>query len=438
MKKINVGIIGLGYVGLKMLHTMSLQKNFSCFGFEKDKNKIDLLKKNKSYIDDISNKDLKKINKKNIFINTDYDQISNLDYIMICLPTPLKNKNYTSDNSYIYTPDNSYIITVFNDIFKYLKKNQTIILESTVYPGATRDIFFKRLNKKFDVGKNFFLGFSSERINPGDSGNNAPKDHKYSYTEIPKLISGVSKKCLKKIKLLYSSVFKDCIECESIEIAEFSKLYENSFRYVNIGLVNELKMIADKMGISFIKVQEAAKTKPFGFKPFFTSSGIGGHCIPVDPNFINWKAKKLQTKSKLIIAANKINDSVYKWTLKKIFHEIKKNKKDKIRILLIGLAYKKNVSDVRNSIPLKIFKKLLVNKKFDVNFHDEFIKKMIIKNEIKISTKLDKINISKNDLIIITTNHDYINYKKIFKSAKIIIDTIGAYKQLSHKKIIHA
>ena len=184
---------------------------------------------------------------------------------MICLPTPLKDKNYTSDNSYIYTPDNSYILSVFNNIFKYLKKNQTIILESTVYPGATRDIFFKRLNKKFDVGRNFFLGFSSERINPGDSGVNGPKDHKYSYTEIPKLISGVSKKCLKRIKLLYSSAFKECIECESIEIAEFSKLYENSFRYVNIGLVNELKMIADKMGIEFYQSTGSSKNKTFWF-----------------------------------------------------------------------------------------------------------------------------------------------------------------------------
>jgi UDP-N-acetyl-D-glucosamine dehydrogenase len=430
MKKINVGIIGLGYVGLKMLHTMSLQKNLSCFGFEKDKKKIDLIKKNKSYIEDISNQDIKKINKKNIFINTDYDQISNLDYIMICLPTPLKSKNYT--------PDNSFILSTFNNIYKYLKRNQTIILESTVYPGATRDIFFKRLNKKFDVGKNFFLGFSSERINPGDSGVNAPKDHEYSYVEIPKLISGVSKECLKKIKLLYSIVFKDCIECESIEIAEFSKLYENSFRFVNIGLVNELKMIADKMGIDFYKVQQAAKTKPFGFKPFFTSSGIGGHCIPVDPNFINWKAKKFKTNSKFIIAANYINESVYKWTLKKIVEESKKNKKKKIRILLIGLSYKKNVGDTRNSVPVKIFKRLSMNKKFVVSFHDKFIKSMIMPNEIKKSIKLNKINISKNDLIVITTNHDYINYKKIFVSAKIIIDTIGAYKLSNHKKIIHA
>lgn len=430
MKKINVGIIGLGYVGLKMLHTMSLKKNLSCFGFENDKGKIDLLKNNKSYIEDISDQEVKKINKKNIFININSNKISNLDYIMICLPTPLKNKSYK--------PDNSYIMSAFNDIFKYLKKNQTIILESTVYPGATRDIFFKRLNKKFDVGKNFFLGFSSERINPGDSGVDAPKDHKYSYTEIPKLISGVSKKCVKKIMLLYSFAFKDCIECESVEIAEFSKLYENSFRYVNIGLVNELKMIADKMGINFTKVQEAAKTKPFGFKPFFPSSGIGGHCIPIDPNFINWQAKKFKTKSKFIIAANYINESVYKWTLKKILDESKKNKNKKIRILLIGLSYKKNVADIRNSVPLKIFKRLSVNKNFVVNYHDKFIKKVIMPNEIKISIKLNKINISKNDLIVITTNHNYINYKKIFASAKIIIDTIGAYKLKSHKKIIHA
>ncbi len=329
-------------------------------------------------------------------------------------------------------------MSVFSDIFKYLKINQTIILESTVYPGATRDIFLKKLNEKFDVGKNFFLGFSSERVNPGDSGVNAPKEHKYSYTDIPKLISGVNKNSIKKIKSLYNIIFRTCVECDTIEIAEFSKLYENTFRYVNIGLVNELKMISQKMGIDFNKVQEASKTKPFGFKSFFTSPGIGGHCIPVDPNFINWKAKKYKTKSKFIEAANSINDTICKWTLKKILNEIYKNKRKKTKILLIGISYKKNVADIRNSASIKIFEKLLKNKKFDVNYHDEFVKSVKLLNKVKKSIKLNKNNITKNDLVVITTNHDYLNYKKIFESSKIIIDTVGAYKLFYDQKIIHA
>ncbi len=428
MKNIKVGIIGLGYVGLQMLVTMSKEKKLNVFGFDIDKKKISNLKSNKSYIGDIKDTELKKINKKNLILGTNNKLISKLNYIIICLPTPLTTSN---------KPDNSFIINSFKSFFKFLKKNQTIVLESTVYPGGTKEIFYKKLNKKFNVGKNFFLGFSSERINPGDQGLYAPKEHKIKYTNVPKLISGFSSNCLKKIFSLYKIFFSKCYKCENIEIAEFSKLYENTFRYVNICLVNELKIIASRMQINFSRVLNAAKTKPFGFKPFFTSPGIGGHCIPVDPNFINWKAKKYNTSSKFIKTSNLINRKIIDWTTIKILEEYKKIKKKNKKILIIGITYKKNVEDLRESAPLKIFKKLR-NKKIDVSYHDNFANQINFNGSNYNSIPLNESVLKKRDLVVICTNHSGINYKKILKHSKLIIDTIGAYQNINNKKIVHA
>ena len=300
MKKKIIGIIGLGFVGLPLLVLINKLK-FNAYGFDISHNKIKALKNNSSYNSDITRQELKQVKKENIFSMNSIFQIKKCDYVIICLPTPLKKNQ----------PDMSFIKKAFNSIFKHLRKSQTIILESSVYPGATKDIFLKRLSKKFTVGKNFFLAYSPERIDPGQK-NLTP------YREITKLVSGYSKKCENKIVSLYKLIFKKIYLTKSMEIAEFAKLFENTYRSVNIGLVNEIKILSNKMGIDMNEIITAASTKPFGFTPFKPGPGMGGHCIPIDPVFISWIGKKYNFRTRFIDLGSKINKYVTNWTYKKI------------------------------------------------------------------------------------------------------------------------
>ena len=305
-KKINVGVIGLGYVGLPLL--LLINKKFNVFGFDKDNHKINMLKKKLSYISDVKNNELKKLDPNIFCYGSEYHKLSLCDYVIICLPTPLK-KNI---------PDMSYIENCFSEIYSNLKKNQTIILESSVYTGATKKIFEKKINKKFKIGRNFFLCYSPERIDPGQDKFN----EKTKYVNITKLISGHSKKCLAKIRFLYKSVFKTIYECNSIEVAETAKLLENIYRSVNIGLVNEMKIISHKLNLNIHQVIDAAGSKPFGFRKFSPGPGVGGHCIPIDPVFMSWLAKKNNSESKFINLSVQANKKVTDWTIKNIIHLI--------------------------------------------------------------------------------------------------------------------
>ncbi len=412
--KLKVGIIGLGYVGLPLL--LLINKKFNVFGFDKDVNKVNLLKKKKSYISDVKNSELKKISSDIFYSTSDYNKISLCDYIIICLPTPLK-KN---------CPDMSYIENCFSEIYKYLKKHQTIILESSVYTGATKNIFEKKLNKKFKLGKNFYLCYSPERIDPGQNKN----DQKTAYENITKLISGYTNKCLKKISSFYGSVFKSIYECDTIEIAETAKLLENIYRSVNIGLANEMKMLTHKLNINIHKVIDAAGSKPFGFRKFSPGPGVGGHCIPIDPIFMSWLAKKNNKDSKFINLSVQANKKVTDWTIKNILQRLKKRDK----ILLLGLTYKKDINDMRESPSLKIFKSLIL-KKYNISYKDPYI------NNIKINSKtyssISPINYNKFDAILLLTDHADFDYKKILKQGKLIFDTRGKYKKSNSSKIIH-
>lgn len=413
-KKIIVGIIGLGYVGLPLL--LLINKKFEVIGFDKDNDKINNLKRKLSHISDVKNDELKKLDP-NIFNNSsEYHKLLLCDYIIICLPTPLK-KN---------APDMSYIEDCFFDIYKYLKKNQTIILESSVYTGATKKIFEKKINKKFELGKNFFLGYSPERIDPGHD----RFCKKTKYVNITKLISGHSKKCLEKVKFLYKLVFKKIYICSSIEVAETSKLLENIYRSVNIGLVNEMKIISHKLNLNIHQVIDAAGSKPFGFRKFSPGPGVGGHCIPIDPVFMSWLAKKNNSESKFINLSVQANKKVTEWTTKKILQRLKK--KDKI--LILGLTYKPNVNDMRESPSLKIFKSLIL-KKYDVRYSDPYIKNVKIKNKIYSSISVNNYN--QFDSILLLTDHTDFKYNKILKEGRLIFDTRGKYKNSSSPKVIH-
>lgn len=415
--KKKIGIIGLGYVGLPLY--LLISKKYETFGFDLNEEKIDLLKKNKSYISDISNNELKRLKKQNILSMDKIKSISKCDYIIFCLPTPLKNN----------APDMTFIISAFNRMFKHLKKNQTIILESTVFTGATSEIFVKKLNKKFKIGRNFYLGYSPERIDPGKDAIN----QKLEYKNITKLVSGYSEKCKTKIIDLYKNIFSNIYSCKSIEVAETAKIFENIFRAVNIALVNEMKMITNKLKLNIHDVVDAAASKPFGFRKFVPGPGVGGHCIPVDPIFMSWLAKRKKQETKFINLSTVINHNVTSWTLKKINQTLPKKKK--LKCLLLGIAYKKDINDYRESPSLKIFEKLKLKKNFSIEVCDTYIKSFKIKNKIYATRKIN--NFKKYDCVILLTDHSNFNYKKILNQSKLIFDTRGVFKNEKKNKIIH-
>jgi UDP-N-acetyl-D-glucosamine dehydrogenase len=413
-----IGIIGLGYVGLPLL--MLINKKFKVFGFDNDKTKIKMIKENKSYNSDIPNKEFKSIKKDNIYLmEKSLEKISKCNYLILCLPTPLKNDR----------PDMSYLQQVFKKIYPFLVKNQTIILESSVYPGATEEIFLKKLQQRFKIGKNFFLAYSPERIDPGTSAH----ANKMEYQDITKLVSGYSKSCEKKILHLYESIFKKIFLCKSIMVAETSKVFENIFRVVNIGLVNEMKILTNKLNINIHDVVDAAGTKPFGFKKFSPGPGIGGHCIPIDPVFMQWVAKKNKQKARFIDLGTKMNIEVNDWTVQKIIALI--NKKKISKLLIVGVAYKADINDIRESPSIKIFKKLIKIKMLDIEYTDPYIPNLSINKRLYYSANVK--NYKKYDYIVICTDHSNVDYKKIKNESKMIIDTRGVYKNSKISKIIH-
>jgi UDP-N-acetyl-D-glucosamine dehydrogenase len=405
-----IGVIGLGYVGLPLSILFS-KKGFKVIGFDIDKKKIKKISAKKSYIERISNKEVSAILKKG-FCTFDFSNISKCDFIIICVPTPLKKNK----------PNLEYLKSTIINIKNFLRPNQTIVLESTSYPGTTREIFGKLLKKKFDLGKNFYLGFSSERINPGFN--------EKSINKVPKVISGYSTKCLKIIEFFYKKNFKKVIPAKSLEMAEFSKLLENIYRAVNIGFVNEMKFVADKMGLDIFEILKLAKTKPYGFNAFEPGPGVGGHCIPIDPNYLHWKAKKLGINTKFIKLSEKINLEVLNFIISKInlIKKVKKIKKN-FKILVLGLSYKKNVDDLRESASIKLIE-YFIKSKISYEFSDPYIKQKIDTRSIKINKKsleITKKNLKKFDITILMTDHDIFDYSLIYNNSSTIIDCRGRY-----------
>jgi UDP-N-acetyl-D-glucosamine dehydrogenase len=413
-KKARIGIIGLGYVGLP-LAILFAKKGFKIFGFDNNLKKIKSLNDNLSYIERISNKDIILLNKNENRCFSNFKKIEKCDIIIICVPTPLKRNNI---------PDLSFIKKTINDILGYIKHGQTIILESTSYPGTTEEEVIKKINKKFTIGKNFFVGFSSERINPGVNEN--------KISSIPKVVSGHSKSCLKVVSEIYKKVFSKIVKANTIKIAEFSKLLENIYRAVNIGFINEMKFVADKMGIDIFEIIKIASTKPYGFRPFHPGPGIGGHCIPIDPHYLYWKAKKNGISANFIKLSAETNSKVINFINKKVFKIISdlKIKKNKTKILILGFAYKKNMDDIRESASIKLAETLKNNDFKHLSYCDPHIKDQINKNRHKFLKKIKKLSpslIKKFDIVIIMTDHDIFNYSMIKKYSKKIIDCRGRY-----------
>ena len=415
-KNFSVCIVGLGYVGLPLVSRF-LKAKIKVFGIDTDQNKINTLRNGSLYLQSIDKSTAKyfKKNKKNL--STGYQIINKCDVLIICLPTPLKKNSKE--------PDMSYIFNCAKSLKKNIRENQIIVLESTVYPGATKQFVKNLINNKFIVGKNIFIGYSPERENPGDK--------KFNYKNTPKVISGYTPNCLLLIKIIYNFFVKKLILVEKIEEAELSKLLENLYRAVNIGLVNELKVVCHKLNIDVINTINIAATKNFGFQKFLPGPGLGGHCIPIDPFYLSWISKKKGYVPRFINLAGIINSKIPEWTIEQVLKKIEKSKK--IKILLLGLSYKKNVDDDRES-PAYEFMKIFKRKKIQYDYHDPYFneaRKGRNTNENKKSITLNKKNLSKYDASILLTDHDVFDYKLIAKHSKLIFDTRGKFKEIKLK-----
>ncbi len=416
-KKIKIGIVGLGYVGLPLASGF-LEKGIMTYGFDKDKKKINFLKKGKSYINYFSSKKIQSMVKKGLFPTRDFSYISNVDVIILCLPTPIKKNK---------SPEMKYINNSIKSILPFLKKNQTLCLESTTYPGTCEEIILPMLKKKFNVGKEFFLVYSPEREDPGNE--------KFSLQKIPKVLGGYSQNCGKIGAEIYKLIGVEIVKVKNLRTAEFTKLLENIYRSVNIGLINEMKNITEKLGINIYDAIDAASTKPFGFQTFYPGPGYGGHCIPIDPFILAWKAKKSGADAKFINLSGLINEKMPKIIADKVFNYSKKIKNKKI--FIVGVSYKKNVDDMRESPSLKIME-LLKKKNLKIEYHDPYINKIPPLRNYKInkiSKKLTKKNL-KNKIILLVTDHDKLNYQFLKKNSEVIFDCRGRYKNSFDKKII--
>ena len=419
-KKAVIAVVGQGYVGLPLAVNFA-KAGFKVFGLDKDKDRIEKLKKKTSYILDVSSREIALVTESQKFeASSDFEALKETDVAIICVPTPLKRK---------YTPDISYIVSAVRSVKSFLKKDMLIVLESTTYPGTTEELIKPELEKSgLKAEKDFFLSFSPERIDPGNKN--------YDVTRIPKLVGGISRISGELTKLLYEKIIKEVHLLSSARAAEMAKLLENTFRIINIGWINEVAMMSHKMNIDIWEVIEAAKTKPFGFMPFYPGLGVGGHCIPDDPLYLYWKAKHHGFSSKFIKLSADINSGMPQYAIERLEGILKKQKRvlKKSRILIIGATYKKDVKDLRKSPSLKLIE-LLQAKKAEVNYFDPIIPYLDIGSIRLNSAELSPKTLALFDCVVIATDHTDVDYPLILKHARAIFDIRNVYKNIQDNKI---
>ena len=420
-KTAEIGIIGLGYVGLPLAVEFA-KAGFKVSGFDTDKQKTSQIKKGISYILDVPSEDIKDlISTGRLSATTDKDLLNKMDVIIICVPTPLRKTK---------EPDISYILSATDDIANNLRRGQLIILESTTYPGTTEEIILTKLGAdSLKVGKDFFLAFSPERVDPGNA--------KYKTKDIPKVVGGVTETCTELTKHLYSQIIKEVISVSSTRSAEMVKLLENTYRIVNIGLINEITLLCNKMGVSVWEIIDAAKTKPFGFMPFYPGPGVGGHCISTDPHYLSWKARTYGFETRFIELAEETNSYMPHYVVDKITGGLNTRKKalKGSKILIVGVTYKKDINDMRESPALAITNSL-IEKEAKVQYHDPLVPNFKIDGLELSSVALTKENIASSDCVAIITNHSSIDYRLIVDNAILIVDTRNALKDFRENKNI--
>lgn len=412
-RDIQIGIIGLGYVGLPLVIEFC-RSGFSVTGFDVDDEKITLLKEGKSYIKHINPSMIEGC--KSFSPTADFSRLSQMDCIIICVPTPL-NRNRE--------PDLSFVLNTTQSIANHLRRDQLIVLESTTYPGTTDEDMRNILEKSgLRAGRDFYLAYSPEREDPNNG--------KFSTSTIPKVVGGYSENCLEVACALYGEIVEKIVPVSSTKVAEATKLLENIYRAINIALVNEMKMLFDRMGIDVWEVIEAAKTKPFGFQAFYPGPGLGGHCIPIDPFYLTWKAREYDFSTRFIELAGEINTYMPHYVVQKVVEAL--NEKNKsingAKIIILGLAYKKDVDDVRESPSLKLIE-ILQGKGAEVDYNDPYIatppKTRKYKLD-KVSVPLTSENLRRYDCVIIATDHSIYDPEFIVDNSRLIIDTRNLIK----------
>lgn len=413
-KKAVLGVVGLGYVGLPLAVEM-VKQGFTVIGIDLDPSKVESIYQGESYIHDISSEDLKTVMQSGRFQpTTDYSMLRVIDALSICVPTPL------SENQ---DPDTSYIETVVDQIKLHMKEGMLITLESTTYPGTTEELIEQELEavgKK--VGEDYFLCFSPERVDPSNG--------RFTTFNTPKVIGGTTEACLKLGAALYSQYVETVVPVSNPKVAEMSKLLENTFRSVNIAFVNEMAMMCDRMGIDIWEVIDAAATKPFGFMPFYPGPGIGGHCIPLDPMYLSWKAKGFRFYSQFIELAQSTNDNMPYYVMNKtatILNEYAKSIR-KSNILLLGMAYKPNIADLRESPALEVYE-LFKEAGANVEYFDPYAETFRDKHgETVHSVKYSPADFKGYDCIVLITNHKNLEYDEIASLGVPVLDTRNAFK----------
>jgi UDP-N-acetyl-D-glucosamine dehydrogenase len=408
-------VIGLGYVGLPLAMEIAAA-GFKVIGVDLDRNKISTLKQGKSYILDVPDKVIAEAVGSGKFAPTsNFSTLTNADTVSICVPTPLSKSR---------DPDISFILSATQEIRKYLHSGQLIVLESTTYPGTTDELIVPELESSgLKVGDDFFVAFSPERIDPGNVS--------FHTRNTPKIVGGITAQCTEIARLFYSKFIDRVIPVSSTKCAEMVKLLENTFRSVNIGMVNELALMCDLLGVDVYEVIDAAATKPFGFSPFYPGPGLGGHCIPIDPHYLAWKLKALNFQARFIGLAAEINGmmpSVVATLVSDGLNRVSKSIRGS-KIMILGVAYKKNVSDCRESPALDVMR-LLADKGAILSYNDPLVPALLLGGSVLKSIDASPEEIAKHDCVIILTDHSAYDFEKIVEVAKLIIDTRNATKDL--------
>lgn len=423
-REITVGVVGLGYVGLP-LAVEKAKAGFKTIGFDVQEEKVNLVNEGHNYIGDVVDSDLKKLVEVGMLsATTDFSFVKDVDFIAICVPTPLDKHQQ---------PDISYVKNSTIEIAKYMTKGTMVVLESTTYPGTTEELIKPLLEKGSGLkcGEDFYLGFSPERVDPGNK--------QFKTKNTPKVVGAIGKDATETISAMYRAVLEgDVYEVSSPAVAEMEKILENTYRNINIGLVNELAILCDKMGISLWEVIDAAKTKPYGFQAFYPGPGLGGHCIPLDPYYLTWKAREFGFHTSMIESSMMINDKMPEYCVERAMRILNAHKKalNGAKVLVLGVAYKQDIDDYRESPAIPVID-ILKENGADVEFFDPYISSFkengIVMEGIP---SIDGDIISQYDLVMITCGHTNVDYDMIQKNAKAIFDTKNVMQEIVNRENI--
>lgn len=416
-KEITVGVVGLGYVGLP-LAVEKAKAGFKTIGFDVQKTKVDMVNEGHNYIGDVVDSDLKKIVEEGMLTaTTDFSFVRDVDFIAICVPTPLDKHQQ---------PDISYVRSSAEAIAKHLKKGTMVVLESTTYPGTTEELLKPILESSgLKCGEDFYLGFSPERVDPGNK--------QFKTKNTPKVVGAIGDDAREVIASMYRAVLEgDVYEVSSPAVAEMEKILENTYRNINIGLANEMAILCNKMGIDYWEVVDAAKTKPYGFQAFYPGPGLGGHCIPLDPYYLSWKAREYGFHTSMIESSMMVNDRMPEYCVERAMAILNRHKKalNGSKVLVLGVAYKNDIDDYRESPAIRVIDEL---KKAgaDVDFYDPWIAEYKDKGEIHRGIEgIDEKIIATYDIVVITAAHSNVDYDMIQANAKAIFDTRNAMKDI--------